>query len=192
MRLRRWRRWLYRRIVKLEASPHTVALGMAIGVLSGTLMPPGLQLVTGIPVALLCRASTVAAAAGTCVSNPVTYVPLYYFTCRVGERVLQLLGSSVDLGHGLRSLLERAAQLDFREAAAGLEPLLASWAVGGVIIGLALAVPSYLLTYPVVVEVHRLREFGRARRAARHRALAEKNAPQMNPDKPGRTGAGGQ
>lgn len=181
--MQRWRRRLYRRVVKMQASPHAVALGMALGVLFGTLMPPGLQLITSIPIALLCGASAVAAFAGTLVSNPVTYVPLYYFTCRVGERVLQLLGSPVDLGHGLRSLLERAARLDFSEAVAAVEPLLASWAVGGFVIGMALAVPTYAFTYLVVVEIHRLREFARSRRAARHRALAEKDAPRTHADR---------
>ncbi len=118
-------------------------------------------------------------------SNPITYVPLYYFTCRVGERVLQLLGSPVELGHNLRSMLERALQLDFRQAAAAARPLLASWVTGGVIIGLAMAAPAYMLTYFVVVEIHRLREFSRSRRAARHRALAERISPPANEEEHG-------
>lgn len=179
-RMRRWRRQIYRRVIQLEVSPHRVGLGAAFGVFFGTLMPPGLQLVTSLPLAFLCRASAIAAAAGTCVSNPITYVPLYYSTCRVGERVLQLLGSPICLGQGLRSLLEQAAQLDFRGMLAALEPLLASWAMGGLIIGLALAVPAYALAYLIVVQAHRVREFARARRAARHRELAAKRPPQMH------------
>ncbi len=165
-RIQRWRRQLYRRIVQLEASPHRVGLGAALGVLFGTLMPPGLQLITCIPVALLCRASAVAAAAGTCISNPITYVPLYYFTCRVGERVLQLLGSPVDLGRGLRALLAQAGRCVRAGALRGL--------FSGSTAGFFPAAPTYALTYLIVVESHRVREFARARRAARHRALAEK------------------
>ena len=46
IRFRRWRRWLYRRVVKLRGSPHAIARGMALGVIFGNLMPPGLQLFT--------------------------------------------------------------------------------------------------------------------------------------------------
>ena len=106
---RRWRRALYRRVVRLPGTADSVARGAAVGVIAGCVMPPGLQLVVGIPIALLVRGSMIAMIAFSFVSNPVTYLPLYIFTCRVGQLFLNLCGSDVRLGSELADMVRQAA-----------------------------------------------------------------------------------
>ena len=69
-RLIRWRRRVFQRLVRLQGTSHSVAFGMALGVFMGFLMPPGLQLVVGIPLALLLRANVITTTIGTFVTNP--------------------------------------------------------------------------------------------------------------------------
>ena len=181
---KRWRRWLYRRVVKLQGSAHAIARGMAVGVVIGCVIPPGVQIIVGFPVALLFGANIIAMAVGTLISNPVTYLPLYYFTCQVGAAFLRFLGANAQLGEGLKELLREVIHLNPAGVLRGLRPILASWTAGGLIIGLACSVPAYYITYFFVVEVHRLREFSRQRRAARRRALMADEPMPAAPQEP--------
>ncbi len=179
IRFRHWRRWLYRRVVKLRGSPHAIARGMALGVIFGNLMPPGLQLFTGIPVTLLLGGNVLAMIAGTCVSNPFTYVALYLFNCRVGEVFLNGLGAEISLGADLEAALRSVREMRIGEFfAERLRPLLSCWIAGGLLVGLAESVPAYYLMHIIVIQVRRLQSFARARRAARHEARAAEEKPR--------------
>jgi len=162
-----WRKSLYRWVVRLRATPHAIARGMALGVAFGVTMPPGLQLCTGLPVAWLLGGNLVAFAAGTLVSNPVTYVPLYYFTCRMGEVFLRLCGADLRLGTNLKGLIGSVLQVRLSGTTSEIRAVLACWLAGGLLVGLAFSVPVYYLTYLLAVEVHKLAEFSRSRRARR-------------------------
>ncbi len=179
VRFQNWRRWLYRRVIRLQGTSHSIAWGMALGVFFGFLMPPGLQLVTGIPVALLLGGNVVTLVAGTLVTNPFTYVPAYYFTCRVGEAFLHFCGSDVALGANFRQMLQTAIHLNLGALVEKLGPIVLCWIAGGIIVGLAGAVPAYYFTYFVVIEIHKLRIFSIERRARRK---AERLAADSAPD----------
>ncbi len=179
---RHWRKWIYRRVVKLRSSPYAVARGMALGVIFGCLMPPGLQVVTGIPVALLLGGNVSALVAGTCISNPVTFVPLYVFTCQIGQVFLNAFGYNLHLGADLEAAVQTVLQLDLMDFFLHrLRPLISCWICGGLLVGLAASVPTYYVTYIVVVEVQRLRQFSHARRAARREALRARAAARPAP-----------
>jgi uncharacterized protein (DUF2062 family) len=64
-----------------------VALGMAIGVFFGLLIPIA-QIPLSVGAAVLLRANVPTAAVSTLVSNPATYGPLYYAAWRLGKAVL--------------------------------------------------------------------------------------------------------
>lgn len=77
----------------------TVALGTAIGICFGILVPVG-QIPLAVVVAIACRANLPTAVLGTFVTNGVTYVPVYALAYWVGcaitgaEAFPQLLDSS--------------------------------------------------------------------------------------------------
>ena len=68
-----------------NGSPFFNAKGLAIGVFSGCFPFFGFQTLLGVFFAKLARGNIFLAAIGTWISNPLTYVPLYYFNYRVGS-----------------------------------------------------------------------------------------------------------
>ena len=79
----------YKKILSLfrnqNGSPFFNAKGLAIGVFSGCFPFFGFQTLIGVFFAKLAKANIVLAAIGTWISNPFTYIPLYYFNYKVGS-----------------------------------------------------------------------------------------------------------
>ena len=61
------------------------AKGLAIGVFSGCFPFFGFQTLIGVFFAKLAKGNIVLAAIGTWISNPFTYIPLYYFNYKIGS-----------------------------------------------------------------------------------------------------------
>ena len=83
----------YKKILALflqqNGSPFFNAKGLAIGVFSGCFPFFGLQTLIGLFLAKLFKANLFLAAIGTWISNPLTYIPLYYFNYKVGAIFLK-------------------------------------------------------------------------------------------------------
>jgi len=79
----------YKKILSLfrdqNGSPFFNAKGLAIGVFSGCFPFFGFQTLLGIFFAKLAKGNVVLAAIGTWISNPFTYIPLYYLNYKVGS-----------------------------------------------------------------------------------------------------------
>ncbi len=79
----------YKKILSLfrnqNGSPFFNAKGLAIGVFSGCFPFFGFQTLIGVFFAKLAKGNVVLAAIGTWISNPFTYIPLYYFNYKVGS-----------------------------------------------------------------------------------------------------------
>jgi len=91
LRRNRWLRWIgpalhHPRLWHM--SRRGVALGVAIGVFFGLLIPIA-QIPLSVGAAVLLRANVPTAAASTLVSNPATYGPLYYAAWRLGKAILR-------------------------------------------------------------------------------------------------------
>ena len=71
-----------------QGSPGYQARGLAAGVFTGCLPFFGLQIVLGVALASAMRGHPLLAAAGTWVSNPFTYLPLYWLNLQVGILLL--------------------------------------------------------------------------------------------------------
>ncbi|KGF89219.1 MULTISPECIES: DUF2062 domain-containing protein [Prochlorococcus] len=71
-----------------NGSPFYNAKGLAIGVFSGCFPFFGFQTLIGVFFAKLAKGNIVLAAIGTWISNPFTYIPLYYLNYKVGSIVL--------------------------------------------------------------------------------------------------------
>ena len=76
--------WLWQQ----EGTPGQRARGLAAGIFCGCFPIFGLQTLVGIGMASVVRGNHLLAAAGTWISNPFTYVPLYWFNYRVGSLLL--------------------------------------------------------------------------------------------------------
>ena len=83
----------YKKILSLfrnqNGSPFFNAKGLAIGVFSGCFPFFGFQTLMGVFFAKIAKGNIVLAAIGTWISNPFTYIPLYYFNYKVGSIFLK-------------------------------------------------------------------------------------------------------
>ena len=68
-----------------NGSPLFNAKGLAIGVFSGCFPFFGFQTLIGVFFAKLDKGNVLLAAIGTWISNPFTYIPLYYLNYKVGS-----------------------------------------------------------------------------------------------------------
>lgn len=89
-----WLRPLLRRPRLWRWSRRGVALGVALGVFFGLLVPVA-QIPLSVGAAVLLRANVPAAAVSTLVTNPLTFGPLYYAAYKLGHWVSRAPGLSV-------------------------------------------------------------------------------------------------
>ena len=92
-RIRKFISWLWNQ----EGSPSQRALGLGVGIFSGCFPFFGLQTLMGVFLAKIFKGNSILAAVGTWISNPFTYVPLYYFNYRLGSLILNK--NIVDFNH---------------------------------------------------------------------------------------------
>ena len=97
----------YKKILSLfrsqNGSPFFNAKGLAIGVFSGCFPFFGFQTLMGVFFAKIAKGNIVLAAIGTWISNPFTYIPLYYFNYKVG---------SIFLNNPSNKILEKSLVID--------------------------------------------------------------------------------
>ena len=110
-------RYYYLRLIRQEGSPAAIARGLASGVFAGLFPLFGLQTIIGLGIATVCRGNKLIAAAGTWVSNPLTYVPIYFFNFRVGLLTLRVLGVNPELPdlEAFQALIATPDNLAFQE-----------------------------------------------------------------------------
>jgi len=138
MRLRQGLQWL----LQQEGSPGQRSRGLAAGVFAGCFPFFGFQTLLGLALASLLRGNRILAAAGTWISNPFTYVPLYWFNYTIGKR---LLG---DHSGGLNGLNGAAApSVPWKEAWSSGWTVARCVVLGSTLVGLASGVSLGLLCW---------------------------------------------
>ena len=75
--------------MKQHGSPIFNAKGVAVGVFCGCFPFFGFQTLLGIFLAKAAKGNLLLAAIGTWISNPFTYIPLYFFNYKVGSFLLK-------------------------------------------------------------------------------------------------------
>lgn len=128
------------RIMRIGGSPHAVAAGLAIGVLSAWTPFLGLHIAFAIPLAYLLGGSMVAAALGTTFANPITCPVIWPLTWKIGE---VLLGQSA-AGHDHLDLGALISHLDVSQL---WRPILEPMLIGSLPPGLVCGMIVYAITY---------------------------------------------
>lgn len=139
---KRWRRrlrYFYLRFVRLRGTSKELARGLAAGVFAGLFPLFGLQTIIGVVIASLLRGNKLMAAAGTWISNPLTYVPIYAFNYQVGRWLLGRTDSQpFDNQESLQNWLEMGVDVT------------AVMFLGCLVMGLLCSVLSYLVGLPLI------------------------------------------
>ena len=134
-------RYYYLRLLRLDGQPVYIARGLACGVFAGCFPWFGLQTIIGVLLAILGRGNKLAAVAGTWISNPLTYVPIFAFNYNIGKFILG--------NHTSESL-----QLDLESSLSSLIDL--GWSVfftlflGSFVVGLVAAIVTYFLSLRLI------------------------------------------
>ena len=133
-RLRRWLRWLWSQ----EGTPGQRARGVAAGVFCGCYPFFGLQTIFSIGIASLVCGNHLLAAAGTLISNPLTYVPLYWFNYQLGSWLLGTKTNAAVFNDLNRSNL-------WQQGWSFTQRLLLGSTVVGAVLALMLGVAAYVI-----------------------------------------------
>ncbi|MCS6791550.1 MAG: DUF2062 domain-containing protein [Oscillatoriaceae bacterium SKW80] len=145
-KLERVARYFYLRIVRLRGTPEYIARGLAAGVFAGMFPIFGLQIAFGVAIACMFRGHKLMAAAGTWVSNPATYVPIFWFNFQIGR---VLLNSKLDFS---------AASLQSWQEMQKLGVIfIATMFVGCFVVGLITASASYFLCLWFILQMRKSR-----------------------------------
>ncbi len=153
-------RYFAKRVLRLRATPHAIAAGVAAGVFA-SFFPVGLHLVFALAVAWLVAGNLVAAALGTAVGNPLTLPVMWSASYEVGSMILN--GGepgAIRPGH-IAAMVESSGVLALWRPL--LEPLL----VGAVPLGLAFGAVTYVITRWTVAMVQARRHARRAQAGGR-------------------------
>lgn len=158
-------RFFWRKVLRVRATPHEVALGFAIGVFAACTPFLGVQTILACALAFLLRVSMPAAVLGTFIGNPLSW-PAIWSASYVGGALL--LGQDPtyaadhfsETANVLGATLAAPSQDTFGMAVTNLSPIIEPMVVGGLLVGLIAAVFSYYPTRRAV------RIFQRHRRSA--------------------------
>lgn len=158
-----------KRVLRIRAAPHVVALGLAIGVFAAFTPLYGLHIILSILIAWLLSANVAAAAIGTAFANPLTIPFIFSATYELGRVVLHVGDGSIPM-HRFFELLYK---WDFKEIGGVFLQLF----VGSVILGGIVAVLAYILAFMATTRFRRRRQRLRARHVT---GTLKKSKPQTD------------
>jgi len=150
--------WIHR-LIHLNESPYRIAMGCACGIFCSALPIFG-QTLIGMIAARVLRASVIASLPWTWISNPLTTLPMWYGGYRLGIWIMP--GKHKPLSYTeIQALMQNFDQMDWTQGLSllstelwkALHPL---W-LGTVVMGLAMAAPSFILVYYVAKGILRRR-----------------------------------
>lgn len=158
-----------KRILRITASPHAVAAGLAVGVFSAFTPFFGFHLIIAIVLAYFLAGNIAAAALGTTLANPLTLPFIWGSTFELGRFIMN---GSIDDAPPVR--LGRALEtMRFDEI---WTPLLKPMLFGSTILGAAFAVVVYFVTRFAVSAFRRRRIERLAEKHRLHRAQESQKA----------------
>lgn len=137
-------------IFELRDSPHSIALGVAIGIFVGLTPTMGIQMVISAIIATFCGANRIAAISMVYITNPLTAIPIYTSIYYFGSFLLGI--EHQGFSRILKKIISQENTLDkFKMIISqGWAVQLPLW-FGAIIVGTACSIPSYILIKAMVV-----------------------------------------
>ena len=160
----KWITYYWRRILRVRATPHEVALGYAVGVFAACTPFLGFQTVLALALALVLRVSTPAALIGTFIGNPISWPAIWSASYISGAWLLGLDPAYAaehfsESANAVGATLMAPTPEAFGAAVQNLSPIVEPMVVGGLFVGLIAAVFSYYPTRRAVRVFQKRRRF---------------------------------
>lgn len=154
--------WVHR-LINDNQTPYRIAMGCACGIFSSALPIFG-QTFIGIISARIFRASVIASLPWIWISNPLTTLPMWYGGYRLGIWILPDKHKPLSYPE-IRALMQNFDQRDWTQSLSLLsiefwEALQPLW-LGAVLMGLAMAVPGFILVYYIAKGILNRRTYRR-------------------------------
>ncbi len=163
----------YVRFVRLRGTPHQISLGLSLGILVGMTPFLGAHTVIAVFLASLFKWSKITATIGVMITNPFTAPLIYPITYKLGNKVTGLSDPSQ-----WARIFEPGGVIALMKSS----PLIiVDLNVGGMIVGIPLAVITYYFALNAVSRARKRIEMRRAKRAAARRAKKTKLPAQSQP-----------
>ncbi len=146
--IKKIKRFFIYRVLHIDDTPHRIALGLAIGIFVTWTPTLGLQMILTVLLSAMCRANKIVGIPFVWISNPVTALPLYGLNFLVGAWILPGEQSAAKFYDALKEAVTFSGSwLEGISAwwKATIEFFWPLW-IGSIVVGLALALPSYVLT----------------------------------------------
>jgi uncharacterized protein (DUF2062 family) len=172
---RRQLKYFYLRLLRLKGEPHELAIGMAVGVFAGMMPILPFQIALAVALALCFRASKITAALGTWISNPLNWYFLYLYDYKLGAYLLGIEGGQEIIKTVMASIYrgDEIAVIWNTLFSAGVS-IVSALLIGGIIVGIAAAIPSYFLFLWLFQKVKIWRRKRKEKKAARANRKKEK------------------
>ena len=143
-------RYLAKRAMRIAGSPHAIAAGLAMGALSSFTPFLGLHFLLAFGLTAVLGGNMLAAALGTAVGNPLTFPLIWALSYRVGRWVLGQPAAADAVAEPVNLL---------QHSFLSVGPMLWPMVVGGVILGLPVALTIYVASRSAVAAFqHQRRE----------------------------------
>lgn len=155
----RIRRFLMHNILHADDPPHPLAMGVAIGIFVMFTPTIGLQMLLVMFLAWMLRANKVVGIPIVWISNPATFVPIFWPCYKLGQWLTGSPPKDQAWWASLRHPPEEfVAKLGFYWAS--IWEIIGPLTIGCLLIGTVLAVLSYVISYSVIY-TYRMKRFGR-------------------------------
>jgi uncharacterized protein (DUF2062 family) len=138
-------RYYYLKFIRLKGDPYTLARGIAVGTFIGITPTIPFHTILALALALVFRGSKVAAVLATfVVSNPITFLPQYYLSWQIGNRLLPGKHSWEDVSELINLIVNSAKLNEILAAFSHVSVNSLSVLIGG---GIVLAIPFTAVFY---------------------------------------------
>ncbi len=160
-------------LARQKDTPHRIGLGMAMGIFIGILPIMGIQMAVVTIFALPLRGNLKAAIAGVWISNPITFIPMYWSYYVFG---LLFMPSRRITWDQFTEMITNTAQWDWSDVIGsvrqmldlGADILIPMW-IGATILAFAFSIPTYFFTFRFVIKYRERRERKRQRKAQKNK-----------------------
>ncbi|MEM9277673.1 MAG: DUF2062 domain-containing protein [Pseudomonadota bacterium] len=143
-------KYISKRILRLTASPHAIAAGVAAGVFASFTPFVGFHFIIAFAVAYFIAGNFIAAASGTFFGNPLTFPFIWTSTYKLGNLILS--GESPEIGENKLASIADADWIELGlsgiwDKILGIwEPVVKPMLIGSVPLGVVFGICAYMFT----------------------------------------------